>query len=109
MRRVIKYDGKFDRRANSFTDAYGLKVRNVHSEELCAGRPCVIHNLSKHSMRAFPLRLRIPSAIFDIKPLHAERVCPHGIGHPDPDDMEFWISVGESSMGVHGCDGCCCK
>jgi hypothetical protein len=33
-----------------------------------------------------------------------ERICDHGIGHPDPDDIrvrERW------DEGVHGCDGCC--
>ena len=29
-----------------------------------------------------------------------ERVCPHGIGHPDPDRPHH-------GGGVHGCDGCC--
>ena len=33
-----------------------------------------------------------------------ERVCEHGIGHPDPDDPR--ILSGED-RGVHGCDGCC--
>jgi hypothetical protein len=28
-----------------------------------------------------------------------ERICPHGVGHPDPDDR--------TANGVHGCDGCC--
>lgn len=28
-----------------------------------------------------------------------ERICPHGVGHPDPDDI--------NPDGVHGCDGCC--
>ena len=32
-----------------------------------------------------------------------ERVCPHGIGHPDPD----WLKGRPSHWGVHGCDGCC--
>jgi hypothetical protein len=29
-----------------------------------------------------------------------ERICPHGVGHPDPDDV-FATDT------VHGCDGCC--
>jgi hypothetical protein len=29
-----------------------------------------------------------------------ERICDHGVGHPDPD--EFMADVW-----VHGCDGCC--
>lgn len=28
-----------------------------------------------------------------------ERICPHGVGHPDPDD--------EHADPIHGCDGCC--
>ncbi len=31
-----------------------------------------------------------------------ERICPHDVGHPDPDDMN--VIAGDSS---HGCDGCC--
>lgn len=30
-----------------------------------------------------------------------ERMCPHGIGHPDPDEITLDV--------VHGCDGCCIK
>jgi hypothetical protein len=33
-----------------------------------------------------------------------ERICPHGVGHPDPD--EYAIASG-GDAGVHGCDGCC--
>ena len=31
-----------------------------------------------------------------------ERICEHGVGHPDPDDKR--VREGD---GVHGCDGCC--
>jgi hypothetical protein len=34
-----------------------------------------------------------------------ERICPHGIGHPDPDDPAFKNPI----EGVHGCDGCCSR
>ena len=44
---------------------------------------------------------------FDIKPSHFERICEHGVGHPDPDSLEFFRSIGVTSMGIHGCDGCC--
>jgi hypothetical protein len=36
-----------------------------------------------------------------------ERVCPHGIGHPDPDSMEWLHRIGVPDDGVHACDGCC--
>jgi len=32
-----------------------------------------------------------------------ERICVHGIGHPDPDQADFLIDAGMT----HGCDGCC--
>ena len=36
-----------------------------------------------------------------------ERICPHGIGHPDPDAANFNIRKGRESENVHACDGCC--
>ena len=64
----------------------------VHSSDECAGEYCTIHNMSNHAMRAFPQHWRSDRRIM-------ERICPHGIGHPDPDDP--------TADTVHGCDGCC--
>jgi hypothetical protein len=40
-----------------------------------------------------------------------ERICPHGVGHPDPDHLAFVeerYGTDEASVeSVHGCDGCC--
>lgn len=36
-----------------------------------------------------------------------ERVCSHGIGHPDSDQFDFWRETGQEWQGIHGCDGCC--
>jgi hypothetical protein len=37
-----------------------------------------------------------------------ERVCPHGVGHPDPASVaRLAESTGGAHHGVHGCDGCC--
>jgi hypothetical protein len=91
---------------DTYTDDRGTIITNVHSESACAGRFCAIHNPSDHHMREWPLVWR-EAGLFDIKPSHFERMCPHGIGHPDPDSLEFWESIGEEGMGVHGCDGCC--
>lgn len=38
-----------------------------------------------------------------------ERVCPHGVGHPDPDSLEWLSRIGARDDGVHACDGCCQK
>lgn len=64
----------------------------VHEEGTCAGEYCTIHNRSNHSMRSFPQHWRGDIGIM-------ERRCPHGIGHPDPDEIK--------EHSGHGCDGCC--
>lgn len=71
-------------------------IVNVHSVSRCGGLPCTIHNRSAHSMRGFPQHWRGDRGIM-------ERVCPHGTGHPDPDNS--WPD--NSHEWVHGCDGCC--
>lgn len=76
----------------------------VHLKDNCKGNNCVIHNPSKHCMSSFPTHWRSDRGIM-------ERICPHGIGHPDPDDVAFAIKhLSEAQTkyySVHGCDGCC--
>lgn len=67
----------------------------VHRKEDCEG-PCPIHNPSDHCMRDFPTHWRDDRGIM-------ERICPHDVGHPDPDDRK--VIAGDS---IHGCCGCCC-
>jgi hypothetical protein len=78
-----------------YTLVGGEIIYNVHPQDKCAGRTCAVHNPSDHHMRDFPQHYRGDRGIM-------ERICPHGVGHPDPDDyrsMPGW--------GIHGCDGCC--
>ena len=82
----------------------GRVLMNVHPASTCEGFACCIHAPSEHSMRAFPQHWREDRQIM-------ERICPHGIGHPDPDHIAHVrhmrgdeVANGE---GVHGCDGCC--
>lgn len=105
MRRRRSTDGQLISRRRLWITGVGQRIHRIHDAKDCAGRPCVIHNPSDHSMRGFPTLLRIPGP-WDIKGMHTERICPHGIGHPDPDDLEFWRSQGQD-YSVHGCDGCC--
>lgn len=72
----------------------------VHAPALCAGRPCVIHAPSDHHMRDWPTSYRYDKNL-------TERTCPHGVGHPDPDDLAWRPS--QDYLGVHGCDGCCAR
>ena len=73
------------------------KYMHCHEEHQCRGDFCTVHNRSDHNMRSFIQHWRPDRMIM-------ERICEHGIGHPDPD--EFRIRNGEDD-GVHGCDGCC--
>ena len=82
----------------------GLTLMNVHGRDKCEGRgiPCCIHEPSGHHMRSWPLNWRSDTRVM-------ERICPHGVGHPDPDHMAYVVSVSDDNawQGVHGCDGCC--
>ena len=72
---------------------------SVHEAGSCLGEHCTIHHRSDHPMRSFPQRWRSDRGLM-------ERICPHGVGHPDPDD---YLLTGPSgaAQAVHGCDGCC--
>lgn len=90
------------------TFRYGKEDRfsvEVHEKDECDGL-CPIHNPSDHSMRDFPLHWRADRGLM-------ERICPHGVGHPDPDHMarverlrgkEF-----ADAEAIHGCCGECCR
>lgn len=78
----------------------GIRLTNVHSDIFCRGRVCVVHNPTAHHMRGWTLHWRDDRSIF-------ERICVHGVGHPDPDQYAHWDEIGQGHMGIHGCDGCC--
>lgn len=69
---------------------------NVHDPSKCKGEACCIHNPSDHHMVTWRQNWRSDRRIM-------ERICPHGIGHPDPDDPK----TSDKYEAVHGCDGCC--
>jgi len=88
------------------TDSRLVKVTLVggqaifaHPEVDCLDPPCCIHSPSDHHMRTWEQHWRPDRGIM-------ERICPHGIGHPDPDDRAIRLGHDE---GTHGCDGCCRK
>lgn len=81
-------------------DLNGGLLVNVHSRDLCAGRPCCLHNPSDHPLAQAPLRWRDDKGTM-------ERLCEHGVGHPDPDDVAYNRTVLGRDVSVHGCDGCC--
>lgn len=69
----------------------GQRLR-VHDLASCTGPACVVHRPSKHHMRSWPTVWRSDRFLM-------ERICKHGVGHPDPDDA--------SIVRTHGCCGCC--
>lgn len=81
-----------------FVDSTGRHLL-VHHKKDCQAAYCVIHNPSPHHMGEWPLLWREDRGFF-------ERICPHGIGHPDPDSLRYMESLG-LDVSVHGCDGCC--
>lgn len=85
-------DGEWFPHENEYHTGTGQVLVAIHFIDKCKGAHCVIHNPSDHMMRSFPTHWRSDRHIM-------ERICPHGIGHPDPDDI--------TKDGVHGCDGCC--
>lgn len=86
---------------------------SYHKKTKCAGEPvCAVHRPSKGNPFAkWPFVIRLDK--YGIM----ERQCPHGVGHTDPDSLEWAHRVFDdrigaenvSALGIHGCDGCCFK
>ena len=82
----------------------GQKIR-VHNKEDCKGDNCCIHNPSNHHMKYWPTHWRDDRCLM-------ERICPCGVGHPDPDDLAYKKIIPEldiETYSIHGCCGCCNK
>lgn len=87
--------------AGASTDAMGFGMgdgilSNVHPASKCAGQACTLHNPSDHHMKDWPMLWRDDRKIM-------ERICPHGAGHPDPDEMAYQATLPDGDSGVHGC------
>lgn len=98
-------DGFLNGKTGQYYTGVGQRVGHTHPvNDSCAERGCVIHSPSEHGMRDMPTLWRGDRYLM-------ERLCPHGVGHPDPDDMSFKKTVMSEedwvAEGVHGCDGCC--
>lgn len=92
-------------RGLAWEDDFGNEVI-VHDPSHCEGEICCIHNPSDHVMKDFKKLFRSRFGM----PL-IERICPHGVGHPDPDHLSSYKEkYGEKAAryeSIHGCDGCC--
>jgi hypothetical protein len=87
------------------TEARGWGRLRIHKRSSCEGRHCSFHNPSNHHMKDWPMLVRMSSLV--------ERICPHGVGHPDPDSVAWLEENGpegaKGTWGIHGDDGCCSK
>lgn len=90
------------------TRMFGIQRKGIlqtHNKSQCDGTFCSIHNPSNHPLRDAPLNWRGDRKMM-------ERICEHGVGHPDPDDVAHHHQVApqdDNWYSVHGCDGCCQK
>ena len=79
---------------------------SIHDPALCEGQVCPVHHPTRHHLRHLPRHWRWDRGML-------ERICEHGVGHPDPDQVAAWKHVYASdpeqvcALSVHGCDGCC--
>lgn len=76
----------------------GRRILSHHPDACKDTGPCCIHSPSNHHLRSWRQHYRFDRDIM-------ERLCSHGVGHPDPDDLK--VRTGSWAEGVHGCDGCC--
>lgn len=84
----------------------GRREPPFHESDLCDGEFCPYHNPSDHKMKDWPKNFRYDAFRFGL----VERMCPHGVGHPDPDSVAWLESIRPKNKGyegIHGCDGCC--
>jgi len=76
-----------------------IKLLAHEPDECKSPDACTIHNRTDHHMRSFKQFYRFGRGIM-------ERICSHGVGHPDPDDIRI---INKADDGVHDCDGCCIR
>lgn len=86
-----------------YVDGTGKHIE-VHEKTALCAISCVIHNPSDHPMKDFPTYWRHDRQLM-------ERICPHGVGHPDPDHIAHVARTFGKKAAIldanHGCDGCC--
>ncbi|KQO98893.1 hypothetical protein [Leifsonia sp. Leaf264] len=85
---------------------FGSGVLRTHARSQCSGTPCCLHAPSDHPLTGSPM------SWLDDR-MMMERICEHGIHHPDPDDLDYKRRVLNPALYLagdyetHDCDGCC--
>jgi len=79
------------------------RLIHVHPNDQCRTWICVMHNPAEGPWRDMTPIWRSDRGIF-------ERICPHGVGHPDPSQFQYWELVDQTWQAIHGCcSGMCCE
>jgi len=97
--------GTFNAAENTWTPHEGgWRYSSVHPEnDSCRKDGCMVHNPDADwigNIENWPYSPRADGRM--------ERVCPHGVGHPDPNAARYLEKVAPNlAPWVHGCDGCC--
>lgn len=77
----------------------GQVLVDIHSINLCASYACSIHHPSQHLMVGM-------LQVYDFDKKLMQRVCNHGVKHPDPDDRALHL---RSKDGFDLSHTCCSK
>lgn len=88
----LRGGGEPDVEPTTYDTANGT-LTGVHQASDCQGKACCVHRPSAHPMRDWP-------QYWDASRRSMQRVCAHGVLHPDPDE-------GGRRLKDHECDGCC--
>jgi hypothetical protein len=81
------------------------QIMQLHPARECLS-PCPVHSPSTHPLAGAALHWRSDRRMW-------ERICEHGVGHPDPDDLGYKRQTMMPAVyrmyafETHGCDGCC--
>jgi hypothetical protein len=81
----------------------GFRLRDLHAADAeCYEHGCVVHDPSYtiQNDEGWPFNWREDRGFM-------ERLCSHGVGHPDIDAANYLARRGLEFQNVHGCDGCC--
>lgn len=77
------------------------RLSSHYPSECIGDHPCALHDTaSNHPLSEAPLFWRSDKGLL-------ERICAHGVGHPDYDSTKYLESIGKDPKDVHACDGCC--
>ena len=75
-------------------------LRTHELNDNCIKDGCLVHAPTVGPLSDAPYNWRGDRGIM-------ERICTHGVGHPDHDGAAYQRRIGREFENVHGCDGCC--